>query len=172
MRAISLLDDQIPPPIEKSDGPTPVQAEQAFPLLSITATTAAGARITGRIGDRIGTPDSRVPLDKVSFHPPADLHPRNIFYCAVLGMHPIYPQQLEHTAWVTGETSQGVQGNDGPLRGIAIRLTGNAAEQFDCLYSATFVDGSRKLDCRNGALCAADNLAALESFQLSLRPKF
>ena len=118
------------------------------------------------------SPDRRVPLDKVSFHPPADLHPRNIFYCAVLGMHPIYPQQLEHTAWVTGETSQGVQGNDGPLRGIAIRLTGNAAEQFDCLYSATFVDGSRKLDCRNGALCAADNLAALESFQLSLRPKF
>jgi hypothetical protein len=58
-----------------------------------------------------------------------------------------------------------------PLLGIKVRLKGAAAKTFECSYSATFVDGSAVGPVSAGKTCEAESLAALESFQVVVRPR-
>ena len=58
-----------------------------------------------------------------------------------------------------------------PLLGLKVRLRGEAAKVFECSYSGTFVDGSAAGPVEGGEVCEAESLAALEAFQIIVRPR-
>ena len=58
-----------------------------------------------------------------------------------------------------------------PLLGLKVRLKGAAAKNFECSYSATFVDGSAVGPVQAGEACEAESLAALEAFQIVILPR-
>jgi len=58
-----------------------------------------------------------------------------------------------------------------PLLGLRIRLGGEAAEQYDISYSATFVGGATAGPVGNDETCEADTLAPLEAIQVVLTPR-
>jgi hypothetical protein len=58
-----------------------------------------------------------------------------------------------------------------PVLGLTVRLKGRAAATHDLSYSATFVDGTSVGPVPAGEPCQAESLAALEAFQIVLRPK-
>jgi len=96
--------------------------------------------------------------------PPAGMAPRDIEYQAVLGRGWLSP-------WVEGGKFCGSRGMALPILGIRVRLLGSAAETHDCVYSATFVDGTAIGPVRNGEACEAESLAPIEAFQVELQSK-
>ena len=55
-----------------------------------------------------------------------------------------------------------------PLGGFAVRLDGEAARQFFCLYAGRFADGSEVGPLEDGAPCRAESGAALAALQVML----
>jgi hypothetical protein len=98
----------------------------------------------------------------VSSHP--GIEPEDIEYQGVLGRGWLSP-------WVEGGKFCGSRGMALPLLGFKLRLKGNAAKAFTCSYSATFIDGSAVGPVPAGESCEAESLAALEAFQIELRPR-
>ena len=58
-----------------------------------------------------------------------------------------------------------------PLLGLRLRLKGAAAEQYECKYFASFVDGTDVGPVSGGEACEAESLAPLEAFKVVLTPK-
>ena len=90
--------------------------------------------------------------------------PEDIEYQGVLGRGWLSP-------WVEGGKFCGSRGMALPLLGFKLRLKGNAAKAYTCSYSATFVDGSAVGPVPAGDACEAESLAAMEAFQIELRPR-
>jgi hypothetical protein len=120
--------------------------------------------VGGQIGDWIGTRGSRLWIEGFGIAPQADITPADIEYQAVLGRGWLSP-------WVDGGKFCGSRGMALPLLGLKLRLKGDAATQFDCSYSATFVDGSAVGPVPAGEVCEAESLAALEAFQVEFHPR-
>jgi len=120
--------------------------------------------VGGQIGDWIGTRGSRLWIEGFVIAPQADITPADIEYQAVLGRGWLSP-------WVNGGQFCGSRGMALPLLGLKLRLKDDAATQFDCSYSATFVDGSAVGPVPAGEVCEAESLAALEAFQLEFHPR-
>ena len=68
--------------------------------------------------------------------------------------------------WLEGGHYCGSRDMALPLLGLKVRLTGRAAEAFDCPYFAAFIDGSVAGPILAGEPCQACSLAALEAFQM------
>ena len=49
-----------------------------------------------------------------------------------------------------------------------MRLRGEAADRFDCVVSASFVDGTKVGPLDNGEPCQAESMAPLEAFQIKV----
>jgi hypothetical protein len=47
-----------------------------------------------------------------------------------------------HTDWCSGSTFCGTRGHNKPIRGICIRLIGDARANFECCYQIKFLDGT------------------------------
>lgn len=120
--------------------------------------------VGGAIGEWIGSRGSRLWMEGfgVSSHP--EIEPEDIEYQGVLGRGWLSP-------WVEGGKFCGSRGMALPLLGFKLRLKGNAAKAFTCSYSATFIDGSAVGPVPAGESCEAESLAALEAFQIELRPR-
>jgi len=88
----------------------------------------------------------------------------DIEYQAVLGKDWLSP-------WVEGGKFCGSRGMALPVLGLAVRLKGEAAGAYDLSYSASFVDGSTVGPVAAGKICQSESLAALEAFQVVMRPK-
>jgi len=58
-----------------------------------------------------------------------------------------------------------------PLLGMRVRLTGEAAEQFEITTSASFVGGTSAGPVGNDETCEADTLAPLEALQIVITPR-
>ncbi|MBV8576920.1 MAG: hypothetical protein JOZ58_18015 [Acetobacteraceae bacterium] len=115
-------------------------------------------------GEWIGKPGSRFWIEGFSVAPRSGPVPSDIEYQAVLGRDWLSP-------WVDGGKFCGSRGMALPLLGLRIKLKGGAAEQYECSYSATFVDGSEIGPVPAGEACQAASLAPLEAFKVVLTPK-
>jgi len=118
----------------------------------------------GMIGDWIGTKGSKNWVEGFGMAPKAPLKPEDVEYQGVLGRNWLSP-------WVEGGKYCGSRGMALPLLGIKVRLKGDAADAYECSYSATFVDGSEVGPVRGGETCEAESLAPLESFQIQIHPR-
>jgi hypothetical protein len=56
-----------------------------------------------------------------------------------------------------------------PVLGLRVRLRGKGAEEFECLTSASFVDGTQVGPVTDGEACEAESLAAVEAIKVTLR---
>ena len=71
-------------------------------------------------------------------------------------------------AWQSAGTLCGTRGMARPLGGFAVRLEGDAARRYFCLYAGRFADGSEVGPLEDGAPCRADSGAALTAMQVML----
>lgn len=117
-----------------------------------------------RFGEWVGTRGSRLWIEGFGVSPHDGIAASDIEYRAVLGRDWLSP-------WVEGGKFCGSRGMALPLLGLTVRLKGSAAATHDLSYSATFVDGSTVGPVQAGEPCQAESLAALEAFQVELRPK-
>lgn len=142
-----------PPP-----APEPVETPEVFAHIQRTGD------VGGEIGQQIGTPGSQMWIEGFGLAPRGPIQPSDIEYQGVLGRGWLSP-------WVEGGKFCGSRGMALPLLGMKIRLKGEAAENFDCTYSATFIDGSKAGPTPMGESCEAESLAALESFRIEITPR-
>jgi hypothetical protein len=142
------------PPAQAAGGPDP----------EAVAHVQGTGDVGGQIGDWIGTRGSRLWIEGFGIAPQADIAPTDLEYQAVLGRGWMSP-------WVEGGKFCGSRGMALPLLGLKLRLKGEAEKNFDCFYSATFVDGTAVGPVPAGETCEAESLAALEAFQIELRPR-
>ena len=117
-----------------------------------------------KLGEWLGIKASRQWVEGFGIAPTDGIALDDIEYQAVLGRNWLSP-------WVTGGKFCGSRGMALPLLGIKVRLKGAAAKTFQCSYSATFIDGSTIGPVAGGEACASEGLAALEAFQVVIRPR-
>lgn len=120
--------------------------------------------VGGMIGEPLGEKGSGRWIEGFAIAPSSPVVPADIEYQAVLGRDWLSP-------WVEGGQFCGSRGMSLPLLGLRLRLRGEAAEKFDCSYSATFVDGSAAGPVAAGEACQAENLASLESLTILITAK-
>ena len=114
---------------------------------------------------RVAGRQRQPPMDRRLRHGAANgIALEDLEYQAVLGRNWLSP-------WVEGGKFCGSRGMALPLLGLKVRLKGAAAKAFECSYSATFVDGSAVGPVIGGETCQAESLAAMEAFQIVIRPR-
>ena len=128
----------------------------------ITAHVQGIGDIEGSLGDWVGERRSGRWIEGFRIRQPQDINPEEFLYRVILGRDQASP-------WVPAGSFCGSMGLAQPLRGICLTLRGAAAAQYDCVYAATFVDGSVAGSASGGQICAAATLAPLEAFQIILR---
>ncbi|HVZ10484.1 hypothetical protein [Rhodopila sp.] len=116
------------------------------------------------LGEWVGTKGSKNWIEGFGMAPHGPVKPEDIEYQGVLGRNWLSP-------WVEGGKYCGSRGMALPLLGIKVRLKGEAADAFECSYSATFIDGTAIGPVRGGETCEAESLAPLEAFQIHIRPR-
>ena len=137
---------------------------QTGPLPEVVAHVQRMGDVAAGVGDWIGTKGSRLWVEGFGLAPRDGIEPGDIEYQAVLGKDWLSP-------WVEGGKFCGSRGMALPLLGLIVRLKGPAAETHELSYSASFVDGSAVGPVSAGEPCQAESLAALEAFQVELRPR-
>lgn len=115
-------------------------------------------------GDWLGLKGSRQWVEGFGLAPLDGLAPEDLEYQAVLGRNWLSP-------WVESGKFCGSRGMALPLLGLKVRLKGAAAKDFECSYSATFVDGTEVGPVAGGGPCESESLAALEAFQIAIHPR-
>jgi Clostridial hydrophobic W len=118
----------------------------------------------GMVGEWVGTKGSKNWIEGFGMAPKGAVSPEDVEYQGVLGRNWLSP-------WVEGGKYCGSRGMALPLLGIKVRLKGDAANAFDCSYSATFIDGTEVGPVVAGQTCEAESLAPLESFQIQIVPR-
>jgi hypothetical protein len=155
----------------ESAAPAPQPAPPATPAPSVAAPepdlvahVQRTGDIGGQFGEWIGVRGSGLWMEGFGIAAHHDFEPEDIEYQGVLGRGWLSP-------WVNGGKFCGSRGMALPLLGFKLRLKGNAAKNYTCSYSATFVDGSAVGPVPAGESCEAESLAALEALHVELKPR-
>jgi hypothetical protein len=116
----------------------------------------------GKLDQWLGVVGSKAWIEGFAIAPTRDVAPDDIEYQAVLGRGWLSP-------WVDGGQFCGSRGMGLPVLGLRVRLRGKGAEEFECLTSASFVDGTQIGPVPDGEACEAESLAAVEAIKVTLR---
>lgn len=143
--------------------PAPVPT-QLPPDAEIVAHVQRTGDVAGKLGGWTGTRGSRLWIEGFGVHPHHEIEPDQIEYQAVLGRGWLSP-------WIEGGKFCGSRGMALPLLGLRVRLKDPVAATHDLSVEASFVDGSVAGPVGAGEACEAESLAALEAFQITLRPR-
>jgi hypothetical protein len=143
-----------------NEGSTP-QAEAPRQVIAHIQRTGD---VGGSLGEWIGVRGSGLWVEGFGFAAADGTTIPELEYQAVLGRNWLSP-------WVEAGKYCGSRGMALPLLGLKLRLKGASAKNFDCTYSATFVDGSSVGPISGGETCEAESLAALEAFQVIIQPR-
>jgi hypothetical protein len=144
-------------------GPEPAQpVAPAQP--NVVAHIQSRGDVGALFGEWLGEPGSKNWIEGFSINAPEGISPADFTYQAVLGRGWLSP-------WVEAKQYCGSRGMALPLLGLRIRLGGEAAEQYEISYSATFVGGAKAGPVGNDETCEADTLAPLEAIQITLTPR-
>jgi hypothetical protein len=142
--------------------PGPAQ-QRALP--DVIAHVQIRGDIGSGLGDWIGDRGSKRWIEGFAIAPQkGPVAAQDIEYQAVLGRGWLSP-------WVEGGQLCGSRGMALPILGLRLRLRGEAADKFDCEYSATFTDGTEVGPVPAGESCEAESLAPIEAFQIVVRPR-
>ena len=120
--------------------------------------------VDGKVGDWVGMRGSGRAIEGFSLTPRQGITPDEFEIRAVLGRDWLSP-------WLPGGSFCGSRGLALPLRGFCLRLHPGAAARVDLACFARFVDGSEVGPVGGDRLIAAPSLAALEAFQVLVRPR-
>ena len=142
---------------------TPTQFLNLLPARIVAHVQNVGD-IEGNLGDWLGERRSGRWIEGFRITPPQDVVPEELLYRVVLGRDQLSP-------WHPSGRYCGSEGLALPLCGFCLTLRGQAAANYECSYTATFVDGSVTGLIPGGQICAAATFAALEAFQINLRPR-
>ncbi len=137
---------------------------QISPDAEIVAHVQRTGDVGGKLGDWIGTRGSRLWIEGFGVNPRGEIEPDQIEYQAVLGRGWLSP-------WIEGGKFCGSRGMALPLLGLRVRLKDPTAATHDLAVEASFVDGSKAGPVSAGEACESESLAALEAFQITLRPR-
>jgi len=151
----------------------PVSLPQNTPAAAVQSDAGAAkdaeivAHIQGRgdvmtsLSSWMGEPGSKKWVEGFAVSPKGAVGPGDIEYQAVLGRGWLSP-------WAEGGQYCGSRGMSLPILGLRMRLRGEAAERFDCIVTASFVDGTQVGPLDNGEPCQAESMAPLEAFNIKL----
>jgi Clostridial hydrophobic W len=117
-----------------------------------------------KLGEWLGSKGSRQWVEGFGMAPGNGIAAQDVEYQAVLGRDWLSP-------WVESGKFCGSRGMALPLLGLRVRLKGAAAKDYECSYSATFIDGTAIGPVSAGEACEAESLAALEAFQIVVQPR-
>lgn len=163
-QARSVPMQQLPGMAAAPAGAAPGPAQQRA-LPDVIAHVQIRGDIGSGLGEWIGDRGSKRWIEGFAVAPQTGpVTPQDIEYQAVLGRGWLSP-------WVEGGQLCGSRGMALPILGLRLRLRGEAAEKFDCEYSATFTDGSEVGPVPAGESCEAESLAPIEAFKIDLRPR-
>ena len=127
----------------------------------IVAHLQGSGDVLARLGEWMGKPDSKAWIEGFAVSPKGGVGPNDIEYQAVLGRGWLSP-------WAEGGQFCGSRGMSLPILGLRMRLRGEAAERYDCVVEASFVDGSKVGPLDNGEPCQAPTMSPLEAFRIKL----
>jgi hypothetical protein len=122
--------------------------------------------VMAKLDEWTGEPDSKRWIEGFAVSPKAafpgtTVGPADVEYQAVLGRGWLSP-------WAEGGQYCGSRGMSLPILGLRMRLRGEAAERFDCVVTASFVDGTKVGPLDNGEPCQAESMSPLEAFKITL----
>jgi hypothetical protein len=120
--------------------------------------------VDGKLGQWIGTRGSGRAIEGFSLTPTNGISISDFAVRGVLGRDWLSP-------WLPGGSFCGSRGLALPLRGFCLRLLPAADARYDLACFARFVDGSEIGPVGSDRICATANLAALEAFQIVVRPR-
>ena len=120
--------------------------------------------VGAQLGDWIGERGSKRWVEGFAIAPVSAIPAGDIEYQAVLGRGWLSP-------WVEGGQFCGSRGMALPILGLRVRLRGTSATTHECLYSATFVDGSSVGPVQAGEACETESLAPVEAFSIVIRSR-
>jgi hypothetical protein len=135
-----------------------VSAEEADVVAHVQRT----GDVPAKFGEWVGTRGSQLWIEGFGLTPRDGIKPTDVEYQAVLGRGWLSP-------WIEGGKFCGSRGMALPLLGLKVRLKGAAAKTHECSYAATFVDGASVGPVAGGETCESESLAAMESFQVTIR---
>jgi len=148
-------------PAAANADPAPVQAQMQMDVLAhIQGRGDTGAKFGAWLGER----GSNSWIEGFAINAPEDIDAADFSYQAVLGRGWLSP-------WVEAGQYCGSRGMALPLLGLRVRLTGEAAEQYELSYAATFIGGATAGPVGNDETCEGDTLAPLEALQITLTPR-
>ena len=156
--------------VSRVDGPAAATAAPAAqPRPAPTAEILAHVQ---RLGDQryasgawAGAPGKGQAIEGFAIAPTAGLSAQEIEYKAVTA-------HGWETPWMPAGQFCGTRAQATPLIGFAVRLTGAAAERFDCQYEGVFINGGRSPTVRNGLPCRSEVIGApLEGILLTFSAK-
>jgi hypothetical protein len=171
LQVLRLADDAQPRsvPMQQLPGmaaaPTGAGPAQPRVMPDVIAHVQIRGDIGSGLGEWIGDRGSKRWIEGFAIAPQkGPIAPQDIEYQAVLGRGWLSP-------WVEGGQLCGSRGMALPILGVRLRLRGEAADKFDCEYSATFTDGSEVGPVPAGESCEAESLAPIEAFMVVLRSR-
>ncbi len=144
--------------------PAPAPAPAVPAKINLVAHIQSRGDVGASFGEWLGESGSNNWIEGFAINAPADISPASFTYQAVLGRGWLSP-------WVEAGQYCGSRGMALPLLGLRIRLSGEAAEQYDISYAASFVGGAKAGPVGNDETCEADTLAPLEAIQVTLTPR-
>jgi hypothetical protein len=157
-----LTADEVPVPAAANTVPTPPPALQD--RMDLLAHIQSRGDVGAKFGDWLGERGSQNWIEGFAITAPEGVNPADLSYQAVLGRGWLSP-------WVEAGQYCGSRGMALPLLGFRVRLSGDAAEQYQLSYSANFVGGTGAGPVGNDEICEGDTLAPLEAVQVSLIPR-
>ncbi len=153
-------DEAAPDPAAAAPAPAPAAPAK----INLVAHIQSRGDVGAGFGEWLGESGSNNWIEGFAINAPEGISPASFTYQAVLGRGWLSP-------WVEAGQYCGSRGMALPLLGLRIRLSGEAAEQYDISYAATFVGGAKAGPVGNDETCEADTLAPLESIQVTLTPR-
>jgi hypothetical protein len=138
--------------------------EPAISRAEVVAHIEGIGDVDGKVGDWVGIRGSGRAIEGFSLTPRQGITSDEFEIRGVLGRDWLSP-------WLPGGSFCGSRGLALPLRGFCLRLHPGAAVRSDLACFARFVDGSEIGPVGSDRVIAAPTLAALEAFQVLVRPR-
>jgi hypothetical protein len=155
-------------PAVRAGAGAPAPAAQPVPVapqkVDVLAHVQGQGDIGGKLGAWIGERGSKRWVEGFAIAPTGSIPADDIEYQAVLGRGWLSP-------WVEGGQFCGSRGMALPILGLRVQLRGATANTHECLYTATFVDGTSVGPVNSGEACEAESLAPVEAFSIVIRPR-
>jgi hypothetical protein len=152
-----LTADEVPAPPAPPPPPAAVQRD-------MMAHIQTRGDVPGPFGAWLGERGSNNWIEGLAIYAPDGVAPEELSYQGVLGRGWLSP-------WVPAGEYCGSRGMALPLLGLRVKLSGEAAQQYDIAVSASFVGGATAGPVGNDETCEGDTLAPLEAFIVTLTPR-